>query len=206
MKKIIVFDFDNTLFLTKEFKKELIKNFQKIGVAPKLFLKTYLASKKNHKYLGPHYQIRLIKKISPQYSFKKLKDVFEKTLKKASFFVPPEIPKILAKLSLKYELILISFGEKNFQRKKIKNSGLQKFFKKIIISSQAHKISSFSKIFRKKAKIFFVEDNPSILKAVKKNFPEVITIYLAEKKKKLKKKSFINFYLKNFSQLLKILD
>ena len=209
MKKIIVFDLDDTLFLTQEFKKELIKNFQKIGLPKKIFLKTYLASKKDQRYLGENYQIKLIKKIFPQYSFKKLKSVFEKTFEKAPFFVPEETFKILAELSLKYELILISFGEKNFQRKKIKSSGLEKFFKKIIISSQLYKISSFSRIFRKKAQIFFVEDNPSILKAIKKKFPKVITIWLSgenfNRKKKLKRDSFIDYHLQNLSQLLEVL-
>ena len=209
MKKIIVFDLDDTLFLTQEFKKELIKNFQKIGLPKKIFLKTYLASKKDQRYLGENYQIKLIKKIFPQYSFKKLKSVFEKTFEKAPLFVPEETFKILAELSLKYELILISFGEKNFQRKKIKSSGLEKFFKKIIISSQLYKISSFSRIFRKKAQIFFVEDNPSILKAIKKKFPKVITIWLSgenfNRKKKLKRDSFIDYHLQNLSQLLEVL-
>ena len=100
-------------------------------------------------------------------------------------------------------------AKKNFQRKKIKSSGLEKFFKKIIISSQLYKISSFSRIFRKKAQIFFVEDNPSILKAIKKKFPKVITIWLSgenfNRKKKLKRDSFIDYHLQNLSQLLEVL-
>ena len=204
MKKIIIFDFDNTLFSTSQFKKELIGNFKKLGITQEIFEKTYFASKKNKKYQGYNYHIKLIKKIYPKYSFKQLKDVFKRTLRKSYFFVYPEVLKILPNLSLKYELVLISFGEKNFQRKKIKNSGLEKFFKKIIISSQFNKISSFSKIFRKKAQIFFIEDNPLVLKAVKKKFPEVITICLT-RKKKLKKDPSIDYYLKNLSQLLEIL-
>ncbi|MFZ2970204.1 MAG: hypothetical protein WA063_03595 [Minisyncoccia bacterium] len=77
----------------------------------------------------------------------------------------------------KKDLILLSRGANEFQKEKIKNSGVEFFFGKIIIISK-DKVDEISQIYAEhsKEKIFFIDDRAEEIDKVKKKFPQIITM------------------------------
>ncbi|HHD92536.1 MAG TPA: HAD family hydrolase [Candidatus Portnoybacteria bacterium] len=205
----LVFDFDYTLFSTNLFKDNLIYNLSQLGISPDIFWTTYRQSKKNSKYLGFNYQAKLIKKVAPQLSLKDLTSIFKGVLNQSPSFVYPETLKVLSRLSTKYHLNLISFGETKLQKEKIKKSKLDTFFQEIIISSHLEKTKSFKKIFEVKKKTFYIEDNPLAIREIKKTFPSVITIRIKRQHGTYTHKNnnqFVDYSINNLLELESIIQ
>ena len=75
----------------------------------------------------------------------------------------------------KKDLILLSFGEINFQGTKIENSGIGSFFSEVIIT-QKNKTEDLKPICEKylEEKIFFIDDKAEQIDEIKKIFPQII--------------------------------
>lgn len=210
----IIFDFDHTLFSVRKFYQTFENEFKKIGVSKKLFKETFEESKRKERYYKPSRQFDLIIKKNPKISLKKLKESFKKILSKANDFLYPDVEPLLKKIENKFDLFLLSYGDKNFQREKIEKSDIAKFFKKVFITSDINKASTFKKIIASaskrglKEKTIFIDDNPAALSAVKEKFPKVITIRMNRgegRYKKEKSNQNIDFSVKNLKELEKIL-
>ncbi|PIQ92656.1 MAG: hypothetical protein COV69_01790 [Parcubacteria group bacterium CG11_big_fil_rev_8_21_14_0_20_39_14] len=207
-KTKIVFDFDHTLFSTRRFYNTFKKAFEKLGVDEKLFQETFKKSKEKGRYYKPSKQIKLITKKNPKTSSKKLKESSEKALSRARKFLYPDALPLLRKSKRKYNFYILSCGKEKFQRQKIKISGISKYFKKILITQDDYKTSALKKILKNKERILFIDDQPLVLFKIKKTFPEVITIRINRGEGghvKERDNSKIDFSIKNFKQLEKIL-
>jgi len=206
----IIFDFDHTLFSAKQFYFALKKAFFKLGVKEKLFQETFEKSKGKGRDYKPYRQFKLVIKLKPKISLKKLKETFDKILKKAPKFLYPDTIWFLKRWRKKAKLILLSYGEEKFQRDKIKASKIEKYFqKRAKITQDIDKIKPFKKLFQKKEKLIFIEDNPTALSEAKKIFPNVITIRINRGEGKYKREPDnpkIDFSIKNLRELDRILN
>lgn len=204
----IVFDFDHTLFSSKKRFNAFKSSFKKIGIKEKLFTETFEKSKGKGKFYDPGKHFDLIFKKQPNIERKTLEKKFESIIQRSlEFFYPDTIP-FLKKWSRKTDLILLSFGEREFQKKAIKKSKIEKFFKKIVITKEVNKVKPFKEIFKKNEKIIFVEDNPDALLRVKKVYPDIITVRINRgegKYKDLSDEKEIDFSISNLKQLDEIL-
>jgi len=205
----IIFDFDHTLFSVKQFYFALKEAFLKLGVKEKLFQETFKKSKGKSRDYKPYRQFKLVIKLKPKISLKRLKKTFDKILKKAPKFFYPDTIWFLKRWQNRAKLILLSYGEKKFQREKITTSGIEKYFKKVIITRDIDKVKPFRMIFQDKEKTIFIEDNPTALSEAKKIFPNVITIRINRGEGKYKREPDnpkIDFSIKNLKELDKILN
>jgi FMN phosphatase YigB (HAD superfamily) len=181
---LIFIDFDDVLFNTKHFKKELVGVFLKNGVSQKIFFETYydypIQTKKGLKKYDPWCQIKILKE-KHNLKDKKLKRDLGKLFKNTKKFLFPDSEKFLKNFSKK-DLILISYGETQFQEIKIKNGGISKHFSQIIIGDQdkAELIKKFLKN-KKDKNIFLLEDFPLHINAVKQKLPQVKVIRIKRK-------------------------
>lgn len=105
-----------------------------------------------------------------------------------------EVKKVLKSLSKKLDLGIFSEGEKDFQEKKLENTGIKEFFNKNNIYILHGKNLSIKKIFKKyeKNSIFLVDDKLTILSEVKTLCPFVFTVWIkrgtyAENEKNIEK-------------------
>lgn len=203
----IFFDFDHTLFSTKKFYQAFQKAFEKLGIDEKLFQETYNKSKGREKIYNPEKQFKLILKIKPEINLKRLEKTFKKILNQTFLFLYPDTVAVLKKLKKNNDLIILSYSKAWFQRKKIKESKIEDFFKKIFITQDANKDSVFKKNLRKKEKAIFVEDNPTALLKNKNNFPNLITVRINRGEGRYtgdSDNSKIDFSIKNLKELEKI--
>lgn len=79
-------------------------------------------------------------------------------------------------------ICIVSFGEKEFQTKKIMNSKISEYIKDIVIteSSKAEEIENIleKECASKNEKIFFLDDRIEQIHDVKEKFPDIITIFV----------------------------
>ena len=108
----------------------------------------------------------------------------------------------------KEELYLVSYSQTDFQKEKIKRSGITKFFHKVIITDRK-KSQEIKKILKnKKEEAFFIDDWNTQIDEVKKELPGVMTIFLKRKLGRyLKEKSQrCDFEAKNLREVWKIIN
>lgn len=129
MKEKIYIDFDGTLFDTDNFYQEFLHICLKYGITKdkidlikaELFKDTLFNIDKMVDYLVLNYNVssNIKKEVEDLYSNK---------------FVYDDVVSSLDKLKDKYDLILLTFGEHDYQTKKINGSLLKKYFKDIIMT------------------------------------------------------------------------
>ena len=184
---LIFIDFDDVLFNTKLFKKELIDVFLKNGITKKDFFDSYydypLKTKKGLQKYDPWNQIKILKE-KKKFNEEKLKKDLAKLLGNLKRFIFPDSRNFLKKFKKK-ELVLISYGETKFQEIKINSSNISSYFAKIIIGDKdkAELIKKFliRQPAEKEEDIFLLEDFPLHINAVKQKLPRVEVIRLKRK-------------------------
>jgi hypothetical protein len=108
----------------------------------------------------------------------------------------------------KCDFWLLSYGEDQFQRNKIKKARIDYFFKKFFITHDIDKVSTLKKFLKKNEKAIFIDDNPGALFKIKEQFPLVITVRINRgegKYTKEKNNKNIDFKIKKLEEIEKIL-
>ncbi len=202
----IFIDFDDVLFNTKKFKEDIIKIFGENGVSEKIFQKYYkgfpATSKKGElrKY-NPREQIKKIKSLGIKTD--KIEKDFSKLLKNAKKYIFKDGIRFLKKFE-KEEMYVVSYGDKKFQEEKIKSSGIEKYFRKILIANTS-KAVKIRMILRNKnigqgEAIIFIDDRVKFLRDIKKSYPGMVTIHMKRKEGRFfeKKTIYCDFEAANF--------
>lgn len=154
IKTLIIFDFDNTLFKTKEFWREyLVPFYIRIGIARELIEGAFVrATTASVDYFIPKLFIDELYSAAKEvnkYSKKELNDIFEKhiyspVIKK--YFYPDSL-RLLEKVKKNYKILLMSYGDKNFKTKFFNYCGLSKYFSpKNIIITNGKKVELLKKL------------------------------------------------------------
>lgn len=208
MRKIFL-DFDDVLFNTKDFVTDYKKMFSKFGISKNLFQKYYYGYpvKKDKKLLkySPYEHLKRIKENSG-IDTKKLKEGINDFAKDTSIYIFSDVLDFLKNFSKK-ELFLLSYGETKFQNLKIKNSGITKYFSKIIVGDKL-KAETIKNLIKNSDTNYLLEDRVEQITDVEKKFPFVKTILLKrqEGRYKDKKNRYCEFEAKNLAQVLKIIN
>lgn len=110
------------------------------------------------------------------FNAKDIQSSLSSAAKKSKFFIFKDFVDFAENFEKK-NLILLSRGANEFQKEKIRNSGIESFFGKIIITSK-DKVDEISQIYAEysKEKIFFIDDKATEIDKVKKKFPQIITM------------------------------
>ncbi|MFA5926347.1 MAG: hypothetical protein WC831_05505 [Parcubacteria group bacterium] len=204
----IFIDFDDAIFYTKAFKEGLIGVFEKNGVSEEDFSRTYRElSKKNKSGIAkrdPYNQIRFLEK-ELGIDGKKTKSDLDRFLKNSRKYIFKDINPFLKNFS-KNNLHIITFGHAKFQAKKIDGCNLKRYFKRIVVTDKikSEVISRFSS----NGDVFvFIDDRIEQIDAVKKKFKKCITFFIKRKegRYKDKKTKYVDYEVKNFKEIEKIL-
>lgn len=211
-KKIIIFDWDDTLFETSKFIKNIKCDFsRRFKISEEDFTKAYQKSYDEKKCWQLEKFARELKKIIPGIKQKMILTEWNAWLTQAKKFVYPDVRPFFDKLEKRGDTkkILISFGQKKFQWQKIENSGLKFFFDKIIIdSTDVAKEKIITRIFKNRepgVEVFFVEDKGSGVEVVKKNNPGINSVWIKRASGRyLWQKCQADFTIKNLRELEKV--
>lgn len=217
LPNIIALDFDRTLFDTERFKIALAKSLRKHGIAPEIWWETYKCSiprsLQRYQIYRPEIHAKLIQKIT---GVKKeaILNSFHKVISQTSKFIFKETKPVLEFLkNKKYTLCLVSFGNKPHQKEKIKNSGIVKYFDKIIISQKPKASIKFPELYSTKLrnhtkvrKIIFilVDDNILEIENLYKKYKNKICLVWLNRENKKTKLPISIIQIKNLKSLIKL--
>ena len=179
----IIFDFDDTIFQTHKLKKTIFDKMESFGVPIDIIKKSYEISKKKFNHYTPDNHIKIINMTKNFHITKKQKEDIARI--DFSFHKTEETFKTLSKIAKKNNLVLLTIGDKDFQKLKIHNSGLTSLFSEVhIIDSRKEDFISKQNY---KGDVFFINDKKTENNIIRKNFPYIKVIYFNINKGSLEK-------------------
>lgn len=162
----IIFDFDDTLFSTEDFKKVVFSGLEKFGVSGDV-LARYYSENRGH-FTNPrkfYYSFVLDKKLNV--SSEELEEVLNEIFSDLKRFLNQEFIDIIKRFGPE-NCFLVSAGEKDFQMKKIKHCELDELFGEIHIVEKDKNEAIKSLMDRFKGEDFvFIDDNQENIEKAK---------------------------------------
>lgn len=207
----IFIDFDDVIFNTRRFKADFEKVFSRFGIAEDVFRENYYNYFPNRKNSPVRTYIleKHLEKIGKIISFDgaALKKCILNFLIDTQKYIFSDSKYFFQRFSPS-ELFLISYGGRNFQRKKIKNTQLEKYFSTIKISSGQKSQDICPWVKKSKERKFFLDDRVHYLEEVKKCLPEIITILIQrpEGRYRDQKNDYCDFTAKNLKEAWRIIS
>ena len=171
----IILDFDDTIFNTHQLMREFLEIVKRADFTEEEFFEAYQKCKGRVGDFNSKIIINLLSEIRP---FNKIKaeNEINLILDNSRDFVYADFFGFVNNFNKK-NLILLSFGEINFQRTKIENSGVVSYFQEVIIT-QEDKTENLKNILKKNKgeKIFFIDDKAEQIDKLKEKLPQIITM------------------------------
>ena len=210
----VFIDFDDVLFYSKKFIQDEKKIFRKYKISEKIFQKHYYQYRKDKKgnlirIYNLKKQLRGIKK-EKKMDIEPIRKELEVFLKDTGKYIFNDVENFLKKFEKK-NLFIISYSKTDFQKNKIKNSGIPKYFKKIIITDE-EKFKALKRIIdtekTKNEEIFFLEDRTDYIAGIKNEIPWVKTILMRRPQGRYKDEvlACCDFRIKNLKEAEKIIN
>jgi hypothetical protein len=208
----ILIDFDDVLFNTKEFRKDLKNVFFDNGVSDKVFDKCYYGSAKITKRKLEKYDVlKHIEAIEKEIGINTgyIKKAIRQLLENCEKYVFSDTDGFLSSFN-KADMFMLSYTNTRFQSLKISKSGIKKFFEKIILTEglKSEGIKKLNKYLAfNRERVFFLDDRVEQIEDVKKNYPLIKTIFVKRKEGRYndKKNKFCDFEAKNLKEACKII-
>ena len=168
-------DFDGVLFNSKSFRNDLISEIQKSGFSFQEVSDTYNAECLDGNYLPMDHLLRL--KGIKDFNIRLAEARIENLVTNCSKYLYADVAdslKLISKLK-NYTVELITLGHPEYQPRKVKLSGIAKYFKEIHYTSRP-KVEYLVEVMEKNDKFMIVDDRGDTLESVSKVFPKVSAI------------------------------
>ncbi|MGK2848634.1 MAG: HAD family hydrolase [Minisyncoccota bacterium] len=177
----IFLDFDDCLFDTHAFYQGLQALFSEHGIPRNIFTETYQSMKQNNTAQGWAYSCeKHMMLLQEQFVIEDgLQPALNQYLSNTSAFLFPDVKKFLRILQRQHaRIIIISFGDSDFQYRKILGTGIGLYTQKIIVTegSKAEAICATS--ISQGEETWFVDDRVSFVEDVKQALPMIKTILI----------------------------
>lgn len=174
----IFLDLDYVLFDTASYKRAVYDALEKAGISGEIYLETLGSSfdgpsaDSKRLYIPQEHELRIKKKL-PSFKQGSLLKIHKQLLSRKARFLYPEVPSFLESAS-KFELILVSYGNEQFQRQKIKSLGIRGYFSCVFITQDPTKVAPLVNIATERG--LFFDDKPEVLDAVHRVFPSILPV------------------------------
>jgi FMN phosphatase YigB (HAD superfamily) len=177
--KEVILDLDYTLFDTARFKQALAQSLNKFGVKADMYFKTYPLAvvKHNGQYsYSINRHLHLLKKQVINLPILKSHKQINNVVAHSYLYLYPDTIAFLKLLHKhNFKLILVTRGNKIFQRRKVNNSGLSEYFNKVVTLNDL-KVIVLKKLTKRFDQVFFVSDYEEELRQVKHDLPQLLPI------------------------------
>lgn len=164
---VIIFDFDDTLFETYKLKDYIFNKISTLGIPTRVITDTYERTVQNFNNYTIDNHISIINKMG---EFKVPGDKID-DIKKIDFtlYKIKDTYDILKDLSRKHKLVLLTTGDKQFQKFKINNSGLATCFDEIYIVPGKKEKFLIDKNYT--GNVYFINDKENENIIIRRMFP-----------------------------------
>ncbi len=181
----IFLDFDDTLFDTKTFGEHLHRVFDACGI-PRAAQASTAAMMKDGSVGGwydPGRHMALLGEVCT-FDHAELRAGIEVFLRETKQFLFPEAADFLAQMKARgCTLCILSYGDEDFQMRKIRGTGIEHFFHKIIVTTE-DKASALEGELGGDRDIWFIEDRVHYIANVKKAWPRIRTVLMCQKNRR----------------------
>jgi len=207
---MFIIDFDDTIFNTREtngFKQVRLQALQNLGISKELYNGTYMEAR-NLDPIG--YNNFKHAKVLSKHGFNqdKVFQALEKTVEADALktFIYPDAFSFLEKIKdFNKPVILLSFGDTEFQTLKAQRTGLDKYFDQIVIV-QEHKSKAVAELIDKqdKSKVWFINNRVDETTQVKEKISGIN--YILKKSEDIDLKEYKQSNLPFYRTLTKIYE
>lgn len=162
-KTLLLFDWDDVLFNTAEFKNDYTDSLEELQISPAVVFETYQTAKQLEGGYSFDGHAALLATAYPEQA-EKIRAVFARSMSRVPGFVFTDAKQFIISAGLKGSALgVLTAGNEVFQAEKIKRSGLENQFNFISIVSADKAGVNKAKIIAEKAgeyeRIVFFEDN-----------------------------------------------
>lgn len=177
--KIILFDWDDTLFSKTKYKKNLRSNLARICEVSEVKIFEFEEQYFNRLVKSDDFKIEnFVSSFEQKFSKKiDLEDFSTDKLGIYSQAFFPEVIEVLEKMKNKYVLGIYSQGFESLQKIKIKYSGIEKYFNKNLIFIDRDKTSQ-NFIKNLSIKSIIIDDKKEVIETLKKLRPDLKLIWI----------------------------
>lgn len=204
MKTKLFIDFDKTLFDTSQVKERLVRIFSQLGFSQSEIEQTYIAEFLDGKF-DPEGQAKRLCNIRPfniEIAELKIKSMIFDSNKLLYSDTIDFLDDINRK---KYEVDLLSYGDEDFQTRKIKHSGIIDKFDNIYITNIEKQIY-FKEIVKSDEYFIVIDDKGDTLEKISEKFPKSFMILIVRNIDNiLKNENFKGTKVRNLKQALEYL-
>ncbi len=147
-----IFDFDDTLYDNMALREDVRRIFKKHGISEQKVEDTY----KNVRHLYNYEKhVEAVKSIHTEIdTLSILKELNSLPFNQYTFY---GVHEILENLQQKNKLILLTFGDRNFQQRKLDASGVLAYFHEVVIT-QKHKAETLKELEVLDKEVYFLND------------------------------------------------
>lgn len=168
----LILDFDYTLFDTAALKQAMIHALQPFGVTAEQFF----AAEKQVKQGKGMYELQThLNTLVQEAQYEAVMQSMQQLLQQTAQFVYPDVMPFL-KRHAEHQLILLSFGNPDWQRAKIEHTGFLDRFHDILLTDQPK--TGVLKDRVESQKTVLINDRGSEIDAIKQSHPELFAIWL----------------------------
>lgn len=168
----LILDFDYTLFDTAALKQAMIHALQQFGVtAEQFFVAEKHVKQKNGMYELQTHLSMLVEEAQHEAAMQSIQHLLQNT---AQFLYPDVMP--FLKRHAEHQLILLSFGNPDWQRAKIEHTGFLEVFHDILLTDQPKTEALRGTVVSQKTVL--INDRGSEIDAIKQSHPELFAIWL----------------------------
>ena len=171
----IYIDFDGTLFNTDKYIEDIINILNNYGIDKKLFEEVKKIFYINNKVFDI---TDILDYFIDKYNIDNDLKYKINSLLNNSYIYPDVIENLKTLIDMGYELYLLTYGYKNYQRKKINSSNISNFFKNIIITEKDK-----SKLDIDYENSIFIDNNPIEIERFHNSNAKKIIRIIREKEK-----------------------
>lgn len=162
-KTLLLFDWDDVLFNTAEFKNEFTDGLEEAGISPIIVFETYQAAKQLEGGYSFNGHASLLIASFPELT-EKIRAVFDRAMSRVPGFMFTDAKQLVITAGLKGAALgVLTAGNEQFQAEKIKRSGIEHQFNFIQIVPADKAGEAKAKIIAEKAgeyeRIVFFEDS-----------------------------------------------
>lgn len=171
---IYVIDFDYTLFNTSAFVDKLTFEFTRFGILPEAFRETMAEVKKE---LGYYDYKKHLEQLVFGKEYQEALEVIDSVLSQAGEFLYPDaLPFLQRTHAAGHSLYILTFGEDDWQRKKIVGAQIDGFVQ--VHTTTGSKVEAFKALGAQGQPMVLVEDSGPIIDQMKAAYPEMTTVWV----------------------------
>lgn len=209
MKEKIFIDLDGTVIDTAKFRDQIFAVFLRQGFTLETLVAAYRTECLNYNFSLKKYTDILYRKKKFNISLLNARiDFLFQSIPKLIF---PDVLDFIYKVDKsKFELILLTLGNPEFQKLKFENSGLTRYFDKVYYCEE-QKWIFLDSIVGKNERFILLDDRGDTVDLVRKRFPGALAIEVDRKSKDcddpaIGKKEFGNIKVKDFAQVARYIN